>query len=319
MRPLLALLIVLPCVCQEAIPFRVDVHLVNVAFSVRDSSGALIPNLTQDDFEVLDDGSPQTISYFANSADLPLTLGLIADYSGSQDRFVKRHRHDLEQFLRQVLSPRDRAFLVCFGNHLRLASDFTSSASSVMDGLDRYNHSIRGMPELGPDETRDLGTAFYDALYYATTDKLAGTEGARKALIVFSDGEDNSSAHHMLDAIESAQRENVVMFAIRYTEVRKGRLTARNKYGIRVMSRLASETGGSDFDAGKADLNQAFLEIGEDLRSSYELAYRSTNAVSDGTFHKIVIRAKRPGLIVRTKTGYFAGQESKLDNAEVVP
>ncbi len=329
MRSLLALLVVLPCMSQDAVPFRVDVHLVNVAFSVRDSSGAVVSNLTRDDFEVLDDGIPQTVSYFAHSSDLPLTLGLVADFSGSQDRFVKRHRHDLEQFLKQVLSPRDRSFLICFGNHIRLAADFTSSAQGVMEGLERFDHSTRGMEELAPDDSRDLGTAFYDALYYATTDKLARAEGARKALIVFSDGEDNSSAHHMLDAIESAQRENVVIFAIRYTEVRKGRLTARNKYGTRVMARISRETGGSDFDAGKADLNQAFAEIGEELRSSYELAYHSSyadasyadasHAAGDGTFHKLVIRAKRPGLTVRTKTGYFAGDESKLDKPETLP
>jgi Ca-activated chloride channel family protein len=128
---LLALLVVLPCVAQDVSPFRVDVHLVNVAFSVRDSSGALVSNLSKDDFEVFDDGVPQAISYFARSADMPLTLGLIADVSGSQDRFVKRHHHDLETFLEQVLTSRDRAFLVCFGNHLRLVSDLASSASAV--------------------------------------------------------------------------------------------------------------------------------------------------------------------------------------------
>jgi Ca-activated chloride channel family protein len=164
------------------------------------------------------------------------------------------------------------------------------------------------MPLLGPDISRDLGTAFYDALYYATMEKLAAAEGARKALIVFSDGEDNSSAHHMLDVIESAQRENVVIFAVRYTETKKGQLTARNQYGIRVVARIASETGGYDVDAGKVDLSQSFAGIGDELRSSYDLAYHSTNTAGDGTFHKLVIRAKRPGLITRAKTGYFAGQ-----------
>ncbi len=111
----------------------------------------------------------------------------------------------------------------------------------------------------------------------------------------------------MLDAIESAQRENVVIFAIRYTETKKGRLTARNHYGIRVMARVASETGGCDFDSEKANLNQAFAQIGEEHRSSYVLAYHSTRAAGDGTFHKLVIRPKRSGLTVRTKTVYYAG------------
>jgi Ca-activated chloride channel family protein len=243
---------------------------------------------------------------------MPLTLGLIADVSGSQDRFVKRHHHDLETFLEQVLTSRDRAFLVCFGNHLRLVSDLTSSASGVMENLRQFDHGSHGMPLIGPDISRELGTAFYDALYYATyyatTEKLAAAEGARKALIVFSDGEDNSSAHHMLDVIESAQRENVLIFAVRYTETRKGQLTARNQYGIRVMARIASETGGYDVDAGKVDLSQSFAGIGDELRSSYNLAYHSTNTAGDGTFHKLVIRGKRPGLTIRAKTGYFSGQ-----------
>lgn len=291
---------------QDELAIRVTVPLVNVAFTVRDATGKLITNLSKDDFEVLDDGAPQPISFFAHSADLPLRLGLIADMSGSQDPFVKRHEHDLKTFLEEVLTPRDRAFLVCFGNHLRLANDFSASGSELIDGLKRFDKRAEEMPGLGPPERRELGTAFYDALFYAVTEKLASPDSGRKALIVFSDGEDNSSAHHMLDAIESAQSQDVVFYGIRYTEHdRKGRLTARNKYGTSVMNRIGRETGGLDFDAGIVDLPKAFAEIGVELRSSYELAYRAPNA-GDGTFHKIVIRSKRAGLTVRSKTGYFA-------------
>jgi len=97
-----------------------------------------------------------------------------------------------------------------------------------------------------------------------------------------------------------------VLFGVRYTQTRKGRLTSRNKYGIQVMHRLARETGGADFDGEKDDLRQSFLEIGEQLRSTYELAYHSTHPLRDGTFHKLVIRSKRPELTIRAKTGYFA-------------
>ena len=293
-------------VAQDELAIRVTVPLVNVAFTVRDASGRLVPDLTKDDFEVVDDGVSQPISFFARSVDLPLKLGLIADVSGSQEPFLKRHEHDLKTFLKEVLTPRDRAFLVCFGNHLRLASDFSASGNELIDGLKRFDKRAQDMAELGPPERRVLGTAFYDALYYGITEKLASQDGGRKALIVFSDGEDNSSAHHMLDAIESAQAENVVIFGIRYTEHDKnGRVTARNKYGTRVMERIGRETGGLDFDAEKVDLRKGFTEIGEELRSSYELAYHAPNA-GDGTFHKVAIRSKRAGLTVRSKTGYFA-------------
>jgi len=307
MRPLLALLCLsAAALAGDAPHIRVDVNLVNIAFTVRDGQGALAGDLSKDDFEVLEDGVPQRISFFARSLDVPLSLALIADFSGSQEHFIKRHRRDMKEFLQDVLSPRDQAFLVCFGNHLRLVSDFTRSSQNLMDALDQFDHGDRRFPELGPDEDRELGTAFYDALYYAVTAKLAAVEGSRRALIVFSDGEDNSSAHHMLDAIEAAQIGDTRIFAMRYTEQRHGHLTARNKYGTSVIERIARETGGADFDAGQGDVGAIFRQIGEEQRASYELAYVSTNAVRDGSFRKVAIRPRRPGLSVRAKTGYFA-------------
>jgi Ca-activated chloride channel family protein len=288
LRAFIAVLAILPVsLAQELNAIRVNVRLVNVAFTVRDAQGKLVTNLAKDDFEVFDDGQAQPISFFARGEDLPLTLGLIVDFSGSQEHFV-----------------RDRAFLVCFGNHLRLASDFSSSGSELIEGLKKLEK--REVPEIGPREYRTAGTAFYDAIYHATTLKLAQADQGRRALIIFSDGEDNSSAHNMMDTIEAAQTENVVLFGIRYTETRKGgEWTARNKYGASVMARMSHDTGGSDFDAQAADLRTSFREIGEQLRSSYELAYHA-GGIADGTFHKLVIRVKKPGFTVRTKTGYFS-------------
>jgi Ca-activated chloride channel family protein len=308
-RAAIAFFAILPfCLAQQEPAIHVNVRLVNVAFTVRDSNGKLVANLTKDDFEVLDDGQPQPISFFAHGEDLPLSLGLIVDVSGSQDHFVKPHQRDLGIFLESVLSPRDRAFLICFGNHLRLAADFSASGSELIDSLRQLEkHDV---PEIGPREHRDGGTAFYDALYYAATLKLANVDQGRRALIIFSDGEDNSSAHNMLDAIEAAQMENVVVFGIRYTETRKGEWTARNKYGASVMTRISRDTGGSDFDAQADDLRASFREIGEQLRSSYELAYHA-NGAADGTFHKLVIRTRQPGSAVRAKTGYFSRDESR--------
>lgn len=304
MRALSALLAVLPIALAQDLPsIRVNVRLVNVAFTVRDAQGKLVTNLAKDDFEVTDDGQAQPISFFARGQDLPLTLGLIVDISGSQERFVKQHQHDLAEFLKDVVSPRDRAFEICFGNHVRLAADFSASGSDLVESLKKIEK--REVPEIGPRELRFGGTAFYDAIYHATTVKLARIEEGRRALIIFSDGEDNSSAHNEMEIIEAAQTENVVLFGIRYTETRKGEWTARNKYGASVMARISHDTGGSDFDAQAADLRMSFREIGEQLRSSYELAYHA-NGIADGTFHKLLIRVKREGFTVRTKTGYFS-------------
>jgi Ca-activated chloride channel homolog len=298
----LSLVILSGFVCTAQQQIQVGVNLVNVAFSVRDQHGGLVDNLTKDDMEVLEDAVPQKISFFARSVDVPLTLGLIVDVSGSQEHFTKQHQRDLEVFLKDVLGPKDRVFLVCFGNHLRLVSDFSQSASHL---LESFQHEGRHSPELGPREKRDLGTAFYDSIYYSVTEKLA-SESGRRALLVFSDGEDNSSSHDMMTTIETAQSANVVVYTIRYTEKEHGELTARNKYGMRVMDRIAKESGGMHINAELTDPHSYFKQIAEELRTSYELAYYPSNPIKDQTFRKIVIRAKSQGMIVRSKTGYFS-------------
>jgi Ca-activated chloride channel family protein len=293
---------------QEPPHIKVNVHLINVTFTIRNAAGISPANLTKDDIEVFEDGALQRVSFFSRSADLPLSLGLIVDASGSQEHFVKAHHHDLQTFLRDVLQSRDKAFLIGFANHVRLVSDFTSSSNQILDELKRYEKHSGEFDEIGPrDEERDLGTAFYDAIYYSATEKLSDETSGRKVLIIFSDGEDNSSAHNMMETIEAAQAENIPLFCIRYTERGKhGKLTARNKYGISVMARLAQESGGEDYDAEKKDLKESFREISDELRSSYELAYNSTHTERDGYFRKIVIHSKTPGLTVRAKTGYYA-------------
>jgi Ca-activated chloride channel family protein len=172
-------------------------------------------------------------------------------------------------------------------------------------GKGKDKKKLAEFPELGPPEGRDLGTAFYDSIYYSVTEKLA-RENGRRALLVFSDGEDNSSSHDMMTTIEKAQAENVLVYAIRYTEKEHGKLTARNKYGTSVMDRIAKETGGARVDAATTDPRTYFQQIAQELRTSYELAYYPTNSGTDETFRKIVIRPKQAGLKVRTKTGYFS-------------
>jgi len=292
---------------QEPASIRVDVGLVNVGFSVRDSAGKLITDLTQDQVEITEDGVPQKISFFARSTDVPLNLGLVMDMSGSQHSFLKPHMHDLQSFLKTVLRPQDKAYLMTFGNRLTLVSDYTGSAKLLVESLEEYRKpkSRIEYPSVGPRELRQLGTAFYDAVFYGSTLMMQNIERGRRALILFSDGEDNSSSHHMLDAIEAAQANDVQLFCIRYTESHDDRLTARNKYGTSVMARIARETGGADFDGRGKGLVDGFRQIGEQLRSGYELGYHTSNPPGDQTFHKITIRVKRAGAVVRAKTGYF--------------
>ncbi len=245
-------------------PIHVAVNLVNVAFSARDARGALVENLAKEDVEIFEDAVPQKISFFAKSVDVPLTLGLIVDVSGSQDHFSKQHENDLEVFLKEVLGPKDRAFLVTFANHVRLISDFSPSGAEIIERMQGY-------------KARDKGR-----------DKKKHAE------------------FHMMTTIETAQAENVLIYAIRYTEKEHGKLTARNKYGTSVMERLAKESGGAHIDAATTDPHAYFRQIAEELRTSYELAYYPTNSDKDETFRKIVIRTKQAGVKVRTKTGYFS-------------
>jgi Ca-activated chloride channel family protein len=206
-----------------------------------------------------------------------------------------------------VLGPRDRAFLVCFGNHLRLVRNYTNSAGEILAALEAFDKGQRSFAEIGPQEDRNLGTAFYDSIYYSVTEKLAQS-GGRQAILMFSDGEDNSSSHNMLEAIEAAQAADVMVYGIRYTDSKHGELNARNKYGISVMDRIAKETGGAHIDARQTDPRAYFRRIAEELRTSYELAYYPTNRAEDGAFRKIVIKTAREGVRIRAKTGYFSSQ-----------
>ena len=297
---------VVPSRAQDARAIHSSVNLVSVAFTARDQSGRLLDSLSADQISIFEDGAEQKIAHFAKSADVPLTLGLIVDASGSQDRFSKQHENDIQVFLKNVLGPKDRAFLLCFGNHLRLVSDFTQSGPQMMERLKQYEKKSDRFPEIGPREDRDLGTAFYDSIFYSVDEKLATADG-RRAILIFSDGEDNSSSHDMMTTIEAAQAANVLVYTIRYTETAKhGELTARNKYGIRVMDRLARETGARNVDAKQTEPAEYFRKIAEELRTMYEIGYYPLNPMQDQSFRKIVLRPKAEGIAIRAKSGYFA-------------
>jgi Ca-activated chloride channel family protein len=205
-----------------------------------------------------------------------------------------------------VLRPSDQAFTVCFGNHLRLVSDLTSSSKPITEGLRQFSKGKGSFPEIGPKEKRDLGTALYDAIFFSVQEKLKGGSERRKAILVFSDGEENSSEHDLLDALAAAQDEDTLIYGIRYTQEEHGRMTARNKYGLRVMKHLAGLTGGADYDGLVSDLPEIFRQIGDELRSLYEIGYISSNEQHDGSFRKLTVRCKVPNARVRAKSGFYA-------------
>jgi Ca-activated chloride channel family protein len=157
--------------------------------------------------------------------------------------------------------------------------------------------------ELDPDKTRVDGTALFDSIYAASTRQPAGTGAERKAVIVFSDGQDNSSAHDLIDAIEAAQNSDSLIYTVRYS---KTEFKSRDRYGALEMTRLAHETGGAAFDASKDDVPQSLKQVADELRSMYDVGYATTNHTADGRFRNVEIRIKKPGLTVRAKPGYYA-------------
>jgi Ca-activated chloride channel family protein len=169
--------------------------------------------------------------------------------------------------------------------------------------------------ELAPDPTRSGGTALFDAIYASVQEKLSGklnsASAHRRVLILFTDGEENSSAHDEVEAIAAAQGADVLVYAVRYTQVHHDKLTAGNHQGMANLKHIAAQTGGTDFDGLNTDLSQDFRQIADELRSQYSISYYSTNKVNDGSFRKVVIEPTRPGLTIRARSGYYAGGASK--------
>jgi Ca-activated chloride channel family protein len=293
------------CLTQTT-TFHAETRLVTLTFSARDADGRAVGNLSAGDFSVLEDGVEQKITLFSRQSELPLTLGLLVDASESQDKFLKEHLRDIRLFLANVLRPQDQAFAVCFGNHLRLVSDFSSDAAQITDQLAKFHKGDRDFPELEPDDSREGGSAVYDSIFASVSEKLGSTGARRKALILFSDGEENASAHDEIDTVAAAQSADTLVYAIRYTKVEHHKLTADNRHGIAGLKHITEQTGGRDFDALHMDLAEAFRQIGDELRTMYFVGYYATNKAQDHSFRKIVIEPHTDGITVRSKTGYYA-------------
>lgn len=293
------------CAQQDQPGFRMQVNsrLISTTLTVRDDKGKLVTNLPQEAFHIQEDGRDQAVRYYASQRELPLSIALIADVSPSQDKFFKEHEREIEEFLKTVMEPRDRAFAVCFGNHLRLVTDWTNDPRQVTESVHRFNKGDRSGPELGPQEQRELGTALYDAVYFSVTEKMEAEREHRRVLIVFSDGEENSSEHDLIDAITAAQGADTLVYALRTTENKESKMTARDRYGMRALDHMTQATGGQSFDVRVVKPKDAFRSIADDLKSLYEIGYYSNNPARDKRFRKVVITAGE-GTTVRAREGY---------------
>jgi VWFA-related protein len=269
---------------------------VNVVFTVTDKKGRFVKDLKQDEIEVYDNNLPaEQIRDFRAETDLPLRVGLLIDASNSiRDRF-KFEQSAAKEFLADIVRPKsDRAFVVGFDTTAEVTADFTDNTEKLANGIDM----------LRPGG----GTALYDALYMVCRDKLMKLkEGmpVRRAIVLVSDGDDNQSRVTREEAIEMAQRAEVIVYTI------STNISGVKLRGDRVLERIADATGGRAFFPYKLDdVAEAFKEIQTELRSQYSVAYKPADFKADGAFRGIKIVAKNDKhLKIRSREGYYAPKQ----------
>lgn len=290
---------------QAQKPLQVRVNLVHLFVTVRDRHGGLVTNLTRENFRVYEDGNPQEIAYFDREMNLPLTLALLVDTSGSQERLLEPEKRAAKRFLARVLRRGDEALVITFDLDVNLLADFTFDLERLNRAIDRAQINAPSVPVMvqGPVPARPNGTHFYDAVYLACTEKLAG-EAGRKAIVALTDAQDYGSMKKLSDAIEAAQHSDTVVHIVLLAD----RWQYWGSYeGDRVASRLAEETGGRVIQARNAQqLDRAFDELAQELRSQYVLGYYPTNTARDGGFRRIRVEVTPGGYRALTRKGYYA-------------
>ena len=304
---------------QPEATFKVNVNLVSLYFTARDKHNGLIPTLSKSDCSIFEDKQPQTIKSFSAETDLPLTLGILLDTSGSQTNVLPLEQQSGGEFLHQILRPKDQAFVVTFDVDVDLAQDFTSNVNELTRALDKAEintaggNGAGGLPGIGqgplPTQGAPKGTLLYDAVAQTSKDKLS-METGRKALILLTDGEDEGSITKPNQAVEAAQKANAIIYVILIADRPfYGNYMGGFGYsGDMQMRRLAEATGGRVIDVGNNGkrLEDAFAQIQQELRTQYLASYTSTNAKMDGTYRKVDIFCKGDGLKIQARKGYYA-------------
>jgi VWFA-related protein len=277
---------------EQITTIRKRVDEVNVVFTVTDKRGHFVKDLTKDDFRVYDDNKPaESVRAFSRETNLPLRVGLLIDASNSvRDRFKFEQEAAIE-FLNQIIQAKsDKAFVIGFDTTPEVTQDMTESTEALS----------RGVRMLRPGG----GTAMYDAIYFASRDKLMkdkSTGATRRAIILLSDGEDNQSRVSREEAVEMAQRAEVIIYAI---STNTSGLKLR---GDKIMEHFADETGGKAFFPFKIqDVADAFSQIQDELRSQYDVSYKPADFQANGKYRKIEILADNKKYKVRARKGYYA-------------
>ncbi len=299
---------VLPQQAQEpaqAPTIKAEVNLVNIFATVRDKNKRIVTDLKQDNFKVFEDNHEETISFFSKEMNLPITLGLLLDTSGSEQYMLGAIQDAGARFLHRVLRKGDEAMIMSFDTDVDLLADFTDDRGILDRAINKARINtpgggyIAGNP--GPVGGQDMvGTALYDAIYLACGEKLNG-EAGRKAIVVVTDAEDEGSKVRLEEAIEAAQKTDTVIHVLFVAD--------RHFGGGRpdVAHKLAEETGGRMIAVNSdKKFEEAFDQISEELRSQYTLGYYPSNTTKDGKFRKIRVDVDNHEFKVLARKGYYA-------------
>jgi Ca-activated chloride channel family protein len=293
---------------------KLGADLVTVLFSAADSNNRVVGDIRQQDINVLEDGKPQQIFTFKRESNLPISIAVVIDLSGSQEYTFPQEKAAASYFLRSIVRPgKDSAAILTFKDDVDLVQGLTSRIETLDRSLDEVQHTRR----FGTLSSRNQATALYDALYI-TVDEVLGREDnrsslrsadpldyavKRRAIILLTDGVDNASSRKLDEAIDRAWRSGVMVFAIGIGD--------RYRFeGIRedVLTRISSETGGrAFFPRGADDLAAHFRQIEDELRAQYLVAYAPSNLARDGTFRRIELRVtSRTDIRLNHRRGYYA-------------
>jgi VWFA-related protein len=304
----MAMVLVLGLMAQDDV-IKVDVDLVNVLCTVRGKNNALIGGLEKGDFHLFEDAKEQQIKYFTRETDLPLTIGLLVDVSGSQERLIDSERRAASAFFRSVLRPKDLAFLISFGKDSELLQDSTSSPKLLEDGLKELRLSVPvGGVHPGPVPTaqNQAGTVLWDAVYLAANERLR-SEAGRKVIVVITDGVDTGSRKTREQAIHEAQLADTVVYSIYYTDPGAYGGFGFGGNGEGDLKKMSDETGGRVLKVDrKNSLDDLFKEIQDEMRSQYAIAYTPTNPKKDGSYRKLDFKMANKDYKVQARKGYYA-------------
>ena len=295
---------------------KVNSNLVSLFFTVRNKQNGLVPDLKKDECNIFEDRTQQTVKNFSTESNLPLTLGILLDTSGSQQNVLPMEQQAGAAFLKRILTTKDEAFLISFDVNVDLLADYTSNASQLIRAMNKATINTGGgsggVPGIGqgpiPQHGDPRGTLLYDAVYLAAHDKLRQETG-RKALILLTDGEDQGSQEKLPQAIEDAQKANAIVYVILIADrgFYSGGSINFGYSGDSAMRRMASETGGRVIDVGNngKKLEDAFAQIEAELRTQYLASYTPLNPKQDSTYRTIQIQCGN-GLKVQARKGYYA-------------